>query len=142
MGQAHGNLAGMQEVDLRGLAVLLQGTRESRKLNLREVAAQTGISSSTLSRIERVEAEPDLRTVRAIVSWLGIPMERVVVGSPVVGRKKAGAGGAPKQPALAPLNQVEVQFRADPKLSPEAAESLIKIVRAAYTQMVQSSGKR
>jgi len=132
----------MQEVDLRGLAVLLKGTRESRKLNLREVAAQTGISSSTLSRIERVEAEPDLRTVRAIVSWLGIPMERVVVGGLGVERKRAVAGSAAKQPALAPLNQVEVQFRADPKLSPEAAEALIKIVRAAYTQMVQSSGKR
>jgi transcriptional regulator with XRE-family HTH domain len=129
----------MQDIDLKALAEFLRGTRDSRKLNLREVAAQTGISASTLSRIERAEAQPDLRTVRAIVSWLGVPLERVVTG---VAKARRTAKQEPSAQASAPLNQVEVQFRADPKLSPDAAEALIKIVRAAYTQMVQTSTKK
>jgi len=141
MKQPRCNLAGMQDIDAKGLAALLRGTRESRGLNLRDVAAQTGISASTLSRIERGEAEPDLRTVRAVVSWVGVPLERVVIGA-ATGSARASKATTAGQRSLRPLDQVEVQFRADPKLSPEAAEALIKIVRTAYTQMVQSPGKK
>jgi transcriptional regulator with XRE-family HTH domain len=115
-------------VDFIGLGALVKGHRESKDLSLRDAAEECGLSSSTLSRIERGEASPDLDTVQALVDWVGVPLERVV----------QRRGEAPKRSDVQktdPLGSVEVQFRADPNLRPEAAEALIRIVKQAYLAM-------
>jgi transcriptional regulator with XRE-family HTH domain len=117
-------------IDFRGLAALVRGHRTSRNLDLRAAAAECGVSSSTLSRIERAEARPDLDTVQALVAWIGVPLERVVAQGASVNRSPRAA--AKKAEAI---DSVEMQFRADPNLAPEAAEALIKIMREAYSAM-------
>lgn len=118
-------------IDYGGLAALVRGHREGRGLTLRQAASECGISASTLSRIERREARPDLDTVRALVDWVGVPLERVA-------QRQAGST-APRRRAGDAMSNVEIQFRADPNLKPETAEALISIVRAAYSEMVRRS---
>jgi transcriptional regulator with XRE-family HTH domain len=121
-----------QAINFDGLAALIRGHRESLGLTLREAAKQCCVSSSTLSRLERGEARPDLDTVRLLVDWVGVPLARVA--SPVEPPLRKATGKH-----KTPLSEVEIQFRADPNLDPKAAEALIRIVREAYQAMV--SGK-
>ena len=116
-----------QFIDFAGLAALVRGHRERRGLNLREAAKECEVSPSTLSRIERGEARPDLDTVRSLVVWVGVSVERILTGSE---EEKAPRKGP--RSSGSPLDSVEIQFRADPQLRPEAAEALIRIVREAY----------
>lgn len=87
-----------------------------------------------MSRIERGEARPDLDTVRAIVDWIDVPLEKVVGGQDSTKKPKR------KSSRKDTLSNVEIQFRADPNLKPETAEALISIVKAAYEEMVRRSG--
>jgi len=112
-------------VDREGLAELLRGTRRSRALRLEDVAEETGLTASTLSRLERVLVEPSLGTVRAVVDWIGIPLDRVVSSGPSPNAHQAST----------PLEEAELQFRADRDLAPEAAEALIGIMRTAYASL-------
>lgn len=121
-------------IDFNSLAALVKGHREGRTITLRQAAEQCGVSAATLSRIERGDGRPDLDTVKLLVDWVGVPIERVLVGPAVAERLRKGPKTAP-----APLEQVEIQFRADPNLAPEAAESLIRIVREAYKAMIGGS---
>jgi transcriptional regulator with XRE-family HTH domain len=123
-------------VDFAGLGALVLGHREGRGLNLREAATECGVSPSTLSRIERGEARPDLDTIRALVDWVGVPVERIMTGS---GDERIVRKG-PRSSNSA-LENVEIQFRADPQLRPEAAEALIRIVREAYKGLSSGTTK-
>jgi transcriptional regulator with XRE-family HTH domain len=127
-GREYEQMNAKQVIDFTGLAALVRGYRESKSLKLREAANECGVSSSTLSRIERAEARPDLDTVQALVNWIGVPLERVTT-----------AALTSKHPPLRQrgdaISSVEIQFRADPDLAPEAAEALIKIVKEAYAVM-------
>jgi len=117
-------------VDFIGLGALVKGHRESKGLSLRDAEKKSGVSASTLSRIERGEARPDLDTVQALVDWVGVPLERVVHRRGELPKRAEGGKGDP-------LASVEVQFRADPNLRPEAAEALIRIVKQAYIAMAK-----
>lgn len=44
--------------------------REGLKITLRDVAEQTGVSPSTLSRIENNEGIPDIQTVAKLCVWM------------------------------------------------------------------------
>ena len=122
-------------INFAGLAALIRGHRESQGLTLREAGERCGVSSSTLSRIERAEARPDLDTVQLLVDWVGVPLAKVV--------SQAG-GPSPRRTSsrkqASPLEEVEIQFRADPNLDPQAAEALIEIVRSAYKAIRKTPG--
>src|SRR5438270_13569814 len=62
-------------VDIAELASLLKQQRAKSGLSLRELAAETGVPYTTLSRVESGRI-PDLKTFRSIVGWLGISPER------------------------------------------------------------------
>lgn len=116
-------------INFDGLAALVRSHRESRGITLRDASRESGVSSSTLSRLERGEARPDLDTVQLLVDWIGVPLARVATPTfpaPAKARRKKET----------PLENVEIQFRADPNLDPKAAEALIRIVREAYQAMV------
>jgi len=127
-GREYEQMNAKQVIDFTGLAALVRGYRESKGLKLREAANECGVSSSTLSRIERAEARPDLDTVQALVNWVGVPLARVSTG-PGTSKRPSPTKGKDA------ISSVEIQFRADPDLAPEAAEALIKIVREAYIAM-------
>jgi len=96
------------EANTRKLLKLLKNRREKEGLSLRALSAITGISFSTLSRLERedYDAEPDANTIARILNWLKEESEK--------------AGIILKESAL-------VHFRAKKNPDPKTIECLLEI---------------
>ena len=102
--------------------------REDLKLSLRDVADLTGVSASTLSRIENGTGRPDADNIARLSQWLDMPVDRLM----------SHADGTVEPviyyPHEAMPEIVEAHLRADRKLSPETAEALSELFRVAYNQ--------
>ena len=99
----------------RKLLKLLKNRRKEEGLSLRKLASITGISFSTLSRLESPELknEPDPNTIARIINWLGDEAEK--------------AGVSFKEAAL-------VHFRAKKNASPKTIESLLDVANLVKKQ--------
>src|SRR5687768_18543770 len=52
--------------------------REELGLSLRDVADETNVSASTLSRIENGTGKPDADNIARLTNWLDMPIDRVM----------------------------------------------------------------
>ena len=69
---------------LAGVAPRLRNIRHQRKLTLEDVSARTGISRSTLSRLENARRRPTLELLLALASAYRVPLDDLV-GAPETG---------------------------------------------------------
>jgi transcriptional regulator with XRE-family HTH domain len=104
------------------LSGALKAERRKRRLSLREVSYETGISVNTLSRVERGYL-PDLKNYQRITDWLGVSADTFL------------ESGAPENSA-GTLDLVARHFRSDPGLTPEAADKLTLLVQDMYSKLV------
>ncbi|MGI8402474.1 MAG: helix-turn-helix domain-containing protein [Gemmatimonadaceae bacterium] len=58
-------------IDIKQLGAELRRQRADRDMNLRDVEAETGISATTLSRIERGSGNPEIPVIEKLATWLG-----------------------------------------------------------------------
>ena len=112
--------------------------REELGLSLRDVADKTGVSASTLSRIENGTGKPDADNIARLTSWLDMPIDRVMK------KKKKNTAVEPVvyYPHEATPEIVEAHLRADKNLSPETAEALSELFRVAYSQFSDPKKKK
>ena len=116
----------MPRIPLQRIGPLLRAQRGDR--GLREVAKEIGISTATLSRVERGKV-PDLETFRRICHWL-----RIDPGE-VLGRPHPIA-----EPQVTPADPTPaIHFKADRAMSHETAEALAEMILAA--QRMMAAGK-
>lgn len=103
--------------------------REELNLSLRDVADQTGVSASTLSRIENGTGRPDADNIARLSQWLDMPVDRMM-------KIQSGDTVEPViyYPHEAMPEIVQAHLRADRKLTPETAEALSELFRVAYQQ--------
>ena len=103
--------------------------REETGQSLRDVADITGVSASTLSRIENGTGKPDADNIARLTSWLDMPIDRVM-------SKTAASEVGPViyYPHEATPEIVEAHLRADKNLTPETANALSELFRVAYKQ--------
>lgn len=111
-------------VDVEGLAAALRAQRKAAGLSLRELAAETGVPYSTLSRVEAGRL-PDLGTFRSIVDWMGIPPAQFFPSSRV-------------RPESTP-EQVASFLRGDETLSEQAREHLASVFSSMYATLAATS---
>ncbi|MGH9943414.1 MAG: helix-turn-helix domain-containing protein [Pyrinomonadaceae bacterium] len=118
-------------VNTAELGRALRRKREDAGLSLRDVADETGVSASTLSRIENGTGKPDADNIARLTAWLDMPMERVMSGrqTDADGSKAVIYFPQESTPAI-----VEAHLRADRNLSPETAAALSELFRVAYSQ--------
>ena len=105
--------------------------REEAGLSLRDVANETGVSASTLSRIENGTGKPDADNIARLTGWLQMPMERVMGAHTADGAEEAPVVYFPHE---ATPDIVEAHLRADRNLNPETAKALSELFRVAYAQ--------
>jgi transcriptional regulator with XRE-family HTH domain len=121
------NKTGVNTSELGGA---VRRRREQQGLSLRDVADETGVSASTLSRIENGTGKPDADNIARLAAWLDMPIERVMHGH--------RAASDPKPVVYYPHEStpeiVEAHLRADRHLSPETAKALSELFRVAYAQ--------
>ncbi|MFN6963342.1 MAG: helix-turn-helix domain-containing protein [Pyrinomonadaceae bacterium] len=106
--------------------------REELGLSLRDVANETGVSASTLSRIENGTGKPDADNIARLTSWLDMPVDRVM-------KKQASSDveAVVYYPHEATTEIVEAHLRADKNLTPEMAKALSEMFRVAYQQFTK-----
>lgn len=96
---------GIAESDSRGavdIGARLHKIRKARRLTLQDASAQTGVSASAFSKIERNELSPTISTMQRIAEGLGVELVTLVgsqndVPAGFGGRRsitRAGAGSA------------------------------------------------
>jgi transcriptional regulator with XRE-family HTH domain len=118
-------MAGGDHSDLDDLAARVRARRSDLGIGMREAARQIGVSAATLSRVERGGHLPDRENLFRFMRWL----------EPDAGGK--GAGREPHAPGASTMEAVELHLRADPDLAAEDADALARMVRLAYSRMVQ-----
>lgn len=113
------------------IGALVQAKRREAGIGLRAASEQSGISASTLSRLERGVAAslPDAETLSRLSIWLQVP-----VGSLMATDLPTSTGTAPD---LTTPEVVEVHLRADKHLSPSTADALAKMFRVLYDQFTE-----
>src|SRR5882724_2685298 len=100
----------------------LDATVSARGKTWKEVAAETGVSASTLTRMSQGR-RPDAASLAALSAWAGInPGDFVHLGGSQAHRPE-------------PLAQITTLLRSDKRLKPEAAQALEVMIRTAYSQM-------
>jgi len=99
----------------------LEATVAARSRNWKQVAAETGVSASTLTRMAKGR-RPDAASLAALSAWAGLNPSDFVQTSNKASRPEAMA-------------QISTLLRADPNLDADGAEALEAIVRAAYERL-------
>ncbi|MFN2492408.1 MAG: helix-turn-helix domain-containing protein [Pyrinomonadaceae bacterium] len=118
-------------INTEELGRAIRRRREELDLSLRDVADQTNVSASTLSRIENGTGKPDADNIARLTTWLDVPLERILTGGrPDRDQTKAVV----YYPQESTPEIVEAHLRADRNLSPETAGALSELFRVAYAQ--------
>ena len=89
---------------------------------LRETAGITGVSASTISRVEKGQT-PDLETFLALCDWLEIPPVELIKNTE-------------KQPDSETPQSICLKLRSDQRLPPEIANALAVLIEAAYSASI------
>src|SRR5437868_13232754 len=125
-------------VNTSELGSAVRRRREQQGLSLRDVADITGVSASTLSRIENGAGKPDADNIARLASWLDMPIERVMHD----GHRTASE---PKPVVYYPHEStpeiVEAHLRADKHLTADTAKALSELFRVAYAQFSEAENK-
>lgn len=99
----------------------LESTVAARSKNWKQVAAETGVSASTLARMGQGR-KPDAASLAALSAWAGLNPSDFVDAPYKVSRPE-------------PMAQISSLLRSDPNLDAEGAEAVEAIVRAAYERL-------
>lgn len=117
------------------LGIAVKAKRKRLNLSLETAAAETGVSASTISRVESGR-KCDAATMNALAGWVGIPVDRLFAVAEI------GGGAAvvyfPEEPLP---DVVEAHLLKDKTLTPENARALAEVFRAAYDQFVDFKKK-
>lgn len=99
----------------------LDGVRRAKKLTWKQVAEESGISASTLTRMAQGK-RPDVDGLAALAAWSGLNTDDYV-------------RSAEARPEPEPLAKISTYLRSDKNLSPEAAVALDELVKATYERL-------
>ena len=112
-------------VDVEALYAALDNKRKTRGTSWREVARELDVSPSTFSRMAQGR-RPDVDTFATLLRWLGMPAESFMRGTTATATEE-------------PVAMVSSYLRAARNVTPEDAEALEDIFRAAYNRLVRES---
>lgn len=126
-------------VNTEELGRAIKRRREELGLSLRDVANETAVSASTLSRIENGTGKPDADNIARLASWLDVPMERILSGRQQHADSSKAVVYFPQEPTP---EIVEAHLRADKNLTPQTAAALSELFRVAYAQFSRNDADK
>ena len=103
----------------------LDAERQARQLTWKLIAAQSGVSASTLTRMAQGR-RPDVDSLAALLAWSGLSAKDFI-------RDEAGAEPEEREPE--PLAMISTYLRADQHLTPESARALDELIKAMYDRL-------
>ena len=118
-------------VNTEELGRAVKRRRDELELSLRDLANKTGVSASTLSRIENGTGKPDADNIARLTNWLDVPMDRILGSRQPDSEDSKPVVYFAREPTP---EIVEAHLRADRNLTPETAAALSELFRVAYAQ--------
>jgi transcriptional regulator with XRE-family HTH domain len=100
----------------------LDAQRIARRSNWKDVANQSGVSASTLTRMAQGR-RPDVDSLAALVAWSGLNVNNYI-------READEERAAPE-----PLAMISTHLRADRNLTEEGAVALEELIKATYERL-------
>jgi transcriptional regulator with XRE-family HTH domain len=107
--------------DSEGFYEALGAVRQAKKQNWKQVAAESGVSASTLTRMAQGK-RPDVDGLAALAAWSGLNADDFV-------RSESA------RPDPEPLALITTYLRSDRNLSAEAAAALDEIIKVTYERL-------
>jgi len=107
--------------DSGGFYTALDAVRQARRRNWKQVAAESGVSASTLTRMAQGK-RPDVDGLAALAAWSGLNTDDFVRAEE-------------ERPEPEPLAKIATYLRSDRNLSPEAATALDELIKATYERL-------
>ncbi|CDX20100.1 putative transcriptional regulator [Mesorhizobium sp. ORS 3324] len=98
----------------------LNATRLSRVKTWKDVAEETGVAASTLTRIGQ-GAKPDVNGLAALLTWANMRLDTFILG---------GDNNPPEA-----IAEITALLRADPKLTKQNAKLMEEIVISTYNRL-------
>ncbi len=108
--------------DTEAFYAAIDAQRQAKKLTWKQVAAQSGVSASTLTRMAQGR-KPDVDGLAALIAWSGLEVDSFL-GDQDKNR------GEPETLAM-----ISTYLRSDPHLSSASAKALDEIIKATYHQL-------
>lgn len=112
--------------DAEGFYAALDAVRAARGLVWRQVAAEAGVSASTLTRMGQGK-RPDVDSLAALASWANLDADTFV-------RRPKGSATEPNT-----LAAIATYLRCDKNLTREGAQALDQIIQVAYRELSKRS---
>ena len=109
--------------DVAALHAAMDSERRSRRLTWKDVAAESGISASTLTRLSQGR-QPDVNSLAALTAWLGMSADHFMRTERV---NQFGTAS--------PLAQISTIIHCDPHLNSESATALEEMIKATYARL-------
>ena len=109
--------------DVTALHAALDSERRSRRLTWKDVAAESNVSASTLTRLSQGR-QPDVNSLAALTAWLGMSADHFM-----------RAENVDQFGAASPLAQISSIIHQDPRLNEEGAVALEELIRATYARL-------
>ena len=109
--------------DVAALHAAMDSERRTRRLTWKDVAAQSGVSASTLTRLSQGR-QPDVNSLAALTAWLGMSADHFM-----------RAEAIDQFGAASPLAQISSIIHRDPHLNREGAVALEELIRATYARL-------
>jgi transcriptional regulator with XRE-family HTH domain len=109
-----------ENFDTEAFYAALNAARLSRQKTWKDVAQETGVAASTLSRMGQ-GAKPDVNGLAALLKWSNLKAEMFIRG--------ASNEEAP------PIAKLAALLRADPYLTPQNAKLMESIVVSTYNKL-------
>jgi transcriptional regulator with XRE-family HTH domain len=110
------------DFDIEAFYAALDSQREAKKMTWKDVAAETGVSASTLTRMAKGKS-PDAKGMAALFVWSGFNADEFMRG------RNAGNRNEPET-----LAKITAVLRADTSLSKESAAAIEQILKATYNR--------
>lgn len=107
--------------DSEGFYEALDAVRRAKKQNWKQVAAESGVSASTLTRMAQGK-RPDVDGLAALAAWSGLNADDYV-------------RSVSERPEPQPLALITTYLRSDRNLSPESATALDEIIKITYERL-------
>lgn len=116
-----------RDVDTIALYSALLEKKDEQGRSWRDIAKELSISNSVFTRLYK-GSKPDGGTLLTLTNWLGVPTDRFMTGQ-----------AAARDERRETLSAIRTHLRADRRLTPQSAEAIETVVRAAYDQLAEPS---
>lgn len=110
------------QFDVEAFYSALDSQRQSQRMTWKQVAEESGVSASTLTRMAQGR-RPDVDSMAALLVWSGLDANSFVRGE------------RSEQSGSDPLATITAYLRADPHLTPQSAAAIEAVVKAAYEKL-------